>query len=421
MGRMRNTLAVVCVALWGPFGVSAQERGSVAIERSIAALPQSCYFVLPPKQPPKDGAGGLVVVLPGGDGSRDFLPWVENGLLAQRPDDCTGVLVTAVKWRDDQRIVWPTAQSKVPDMRYTTEDYVRAVVHEVEQAHRIDPARRVVVAWSSSGPAVYPLLCAEDGPFARGYVAMSIWPRDLRDLAAAKGRRFFLDQSPEDKVTPFRFVRQAHAALDKAGAVVRVSVYDGGHGWHDEPLPRFREGLRWLLGDEPAPAPEWPGANQRAKKPAKKGKPGKNLLTNGGFEKGLDGWRTIDNSGRVTAEATKDEHPEGKRALHVHKTGGMPLDLVTQEVDLPAGSTLTATAMVKSKAAGNAWLKVWLYDAAGEPIGKDVDLLRVPKDGDWQRVEKTWSCEGAERAVVQLIMVLDGDVWLDDVVLSVVE
>jgi len=421
MGRMRKCLAVVACSLVPLTVLPAQQRGSAATEHTVASLEQSLFFELPAAKPAKDGKGGLIVVLPGGDGSRDFLPWVENSLLAQRPDDCVGVLVTSIRWRDDQRIVWPTAQSKVPGMAYTTEDYVRAVVQDVETRHRVDPARRVVVAWSSSGPAVYPLLCAEDGPFACGYVAMSIWPQGLRDLTSAKGRRFFLDQSPDDQVTAFRFVRQAHAALDKAGAVVRVSVYDGGHGWHDDPLPRLREGLRWLLSDEPAPAPEWPDANKRAKKPAKKGKPGKNLLTNGGFEKGLDGWRTIDNSGRVTAEATKDEHQEGKRALHVHKTGGMPLDLVTQEVDLPAGSTLTATAMVKSRAAGNAWLKVWLYDAAGEPIGKDVDLLRVPKDGDWQRVEKTWSCEGAERAVVQLIMVLEGDVWLDDVVLSVVE
>lgn len=415
MGRMRNTLAVVCVALWGAFGVSAQERTSVAIERSLAALPQSCYFVLPAKQPPKDGAGGLVVVLPGGDGSRDFLPWVEHGLLAQRPDDCTGVLVTAVKWRDDQRIVWPTAQSKVPGMQYTTEDYVRAVVHEVEQAQRIDPARRVVVAWSSSGPAVYPLLCAADAPFARGYVAMSIWPRELRDVTAAKGRRFFLDQSPDDRVTPFRFVREAHAALDKAGAVVRVSVYDGGHGWHDEPLPRIREGLRWLLSDEPAPPPEWPDA----KPSAKPGRAGKNLVTNGGFEQGLDGWHVIGNSSRLTAKAQPDECKEGKQALYLRKQGGPPLDLITQEVELPPGRTLTASVQYRSKGTANAWIKVWRYGKDGEPVDSNVDLVHVTRDGDWQRVEKRWSCDRAARVVLQIILVQEGELWIDDVSLSV--
>ncbi len=267
---MRKTPVIVGAALLGAFGAPAQERASHAIECSIATLPRSLYFVLPAKQPPKDG-GGLVVVLPGGDGSRDFLPWVENGLLAQRPD-----------------------------------------------------------------------------------------------------------------------------------------------GWQDDPLPRLREGLRWLLSDEPAPKPEWPDD----KPTAKKGKPGKNLLPNGGFEQGLDGWNTVANSGRLTAEVQRDDRKEGKRALHLTKTGGPPLDLVTQEVDLPKGGTLSASLMLKSKATTNAWIKVWRYGEDGEPVDTDVDLVRVPKDGDWQRIEKTWPCGGV-RAVVQVILVLDGELWVDDVSLVV--
>ncbi|HEX5054419.1 MAG TPA: carbohydrate binding domain-containing protein [Planctomycetota bacterium] len=407
-----TTLLALSFALLTPH---ARAQKSAAVEGTLEALPQSLYFVVPAKKaPPRGKQGGLVVVLPGGDGSREFLPWVENALLAQRPDDCTGVLVTAVKWQGDQQIIWPTASSKVPGMQYATDEYVRAVVAAVEKDLPIDPARRVLVAWSSSGPAVYPMLVAKDALFARGYVAMSVWPHDLGDLGAAKGRRFVLDQSPDDKVTPFRCVREAFDALTKAGAVVRLSTYQGGHGWNDNPLPRIEEGLRWLLSDEPAPKPIWPGA----KKPAAKGKV-ENLLANPGFEKGLAGWQQIDNSKRLKVEATKGEHTGGKQSLHVEKTGGPPLDLVTQDVELPEGGTVRVSAQLKSKGIGNAWIKVWLYGADGEAVHKDVDLVRVPADGEWQKVEKSWPKNGAVRATVQVVLVMGGELWLDDVVLTV--
>jgi hypothetical protein len=75
--------------------------------------------------------------------------------------------------------------------------------------------------------------------------------------------------------------------------------------------------------------------------------------------------------------------------------------------------------MVKSKGAKNAWIKVWLYGKDGEALHSDVDLLRVPADGEWQQVEKTWQHKGAVRATVQVILVLGGDVWIDDFRLTV--
>ncbi|MEO6594700.1 MAG: hypothetical protein ABIP94_08095 [Planctomycetota bacterium] len=421
--RIPSCAALLALSCLGT-GPRAQAPDSLAVECTLAELPQSLYFVVPPKKPLGSGKeGGLIVVLPGGDGSREFLPWVENGLLAQRPDDCTGVLVTAVKWQADRRIVWPLASSKVPGMKYTTDEYVRAVVaavekEAVEKKQPIDPARRVLVAWSSSGPAVYPMLIAKDTLFERGYVAMSVWPPGLGDLRAAKGRRFFLDQSPDDQTTAFRFVREAFDALTKAGAEVRLSTYDGGHGWHDNPLPRIEEGLRWLLSDEKAPKPVWP-ATKAAKPAAKPLAKGANLLDNPSFEKGLAGWNQVNNSTRLQAETVKDERTDGKQSLHLQKTGGPPLDLLTQEVELPAGGTVSVSAQLKSKGIGNAWIKVWLYGADGEAVHKEVDLVRVPADTDWQKFDKTWDQKGAVRAVVQVVLVMGGELWLDDVVLSV--
>lgn len=411
---MRSVLlAAISCALVAP-AARAQQAKSRATEHLLAALPNSLFFVVPPRTPPAAGRKGpLLVVLPGGAGTRDFLPFVENGIAAQAPDDGTVVLVTAVKWKPDQQIVWPTEASKVPGMQYSTEAYVRAVVAEVVKSQPVDPERAVVLAWSSSGPGVYPLLVAADGPFARAYVAMSVWPgARLGDLAAVKGRRFVLDQSPEDTTTRFPEARAAFAALTEAGAIVRLSTYRGGHGWKDAPLPRLREGLRWLWSDEPAPAPQWPAEKQRASKPGKDG----SLLANGDFEQGLDGWREIDNSGRLDAAVDKQRQHGGKQALHLGKTGGLPLDLVVQEIDdLPAKGKVTATAWLKSAGAKNAWIKVWLYGDGDQVLHEDVDLAHVTGDLDWQQFTKTWEVAGAKRAVVQIVMVLGGELWVDDV------
>lgn len=392
----------------------AQEAPSRAVEHSIASLPRSLYFVVPAKKPPTaKSPGGLVVVLPGGDGSREFLPFVENGLLAQAPDDCTGVLVTAVRWTEGQKIVWPTEKGRVEGMQYTTDQYVRAVVAEVAAQHPIDPARAVVVAWSSSGPAIWPMLCAKDSPFARGYVAMSVWPKGL-DAGPAKSRRIVIDQSPDDQTTTFAHARDAFAALTKAGAVVRLSTYAGGHGWQDDPLPRFAAGLAWLLSDEPAPKPKWP----EAKKASGKGKP-ENLLANGSFEKGLAGWQVLHNSKNLNAEVTKEQKKEGKQALHLQKKGGGSLDLVTQNVELPAGDTIAFTAVVKTKGAQNAWCKVFVYGDDDKVLHEDANVAHLTGDGEWRALEKNWPAKGAVRAVVQFIVVGDGELWVDDVVLAV--
>lgn len=388
------------------------------MERAVPGLSKSCWFLVPPREKPRAGAKlGLCVVLPGGDGSREFLPFVENGLCAQLPDDCVGVLVTAVPWRPEQPIVWPTATSKVPDMQWTTEDHVRAIVGEVEREHAIDPARRCLVAWSSSGPVAHQLLAAADGPFARAYIAMSIWPRDLRELAAVKGRRYVLDQSPDDEVTVFSHARTAYDTLRKAGAIVRLSTYAGGHGWLDEPLPRFRTGMQWLLSDAPAPAPQ--GTAGRAAKPAGKPAAGKNLLGNGGFEQGRAEWRLIDNSGTAKAEPDKKQKSEGKQALRFAKPAAGKIDLLTQEVALPDGATVTFALRLKSEGAGNAWVKVWLYDGADKAVHEAADVVHVTKDGDWQLHTKSWPKNGAVKAVVQFVLVSGGTLWLDDVALTV--
>ncbi len=413
-----HLLAWVFLVVAMTLAASPRAQGQRAAERTIDALPKSSWFLVPPRSSGAGKAGkpaGLVVVLPGGPGTREFLPWVESVLLAEAPADCVGVMLAAVKWSDDQTIVWPVKDGDGKGMQYTTSQYVRAVVAAVEAEYTIDPERRVVVGWSSSGMAIQPLLAEKDAPFARAYVAMSTWPRGL-ELAAVKGKRYLLDHSPADQQTAFSHCRKAYAELVKAGAIVRVTTYDGGHGWPERPEARLRDGLRWLLSKEPAGKPDWPPGPVASS-------PGKlvNLLVNPGFEDGLQGWNEVANSGRWRAEVVDDEKRTGKRALQLQKTGEAPLDLLRQEVELPPGSRVVASLQAKCKGVGNAFVNVLLYDDEDRVVHADGRLVAFPPDGKWQRFERDWPAKGASRAIVQIVMMHGGELWIDDVMLAVVK
>lgn len=411
-----RSLCLAYLLLMASIALPAQGSKSRAIEQTLPKYESSPYFVVPARKAAKKQ--GLLVVMPGGPGTRDFLPWVENGILGAAPDDCVGVMVTATKWRKDQKVIWPTRTDKVRGMRYTTEDYVRAVVAAVAKSHDIAPDRIGLLSWSSSGPASYLLLADKKSPFGRGYVAMSVWralPKKV--IKATKGRRIVLDQSPDDETTTFPHVRRAFDALDEAGAEVMLSTYDGGHGWQDGPIPRLRRNLKWLFGKAPAPKPQWPAVEGGASREA-----GDNLLRNPGFERGAkSGWRAINNSGRLVVGIDKDKPKEGKQSLHVQKTGRVPLDLLAQEVNLPKGATgdVTLAIQVKTEAVKNAWIKLWLYDDNDQVVNKnDVNVTRLQGTKGWRRYTKELKRGAATRAVVQVIMVMGGEVWLDNVKLT---
>ncbi len=142
-----------------------------------------------------------------------------------------------------------------------------------------------------------------------------------------------------------------------------------------------------------------------------------NLLANGDFEDGLDGWVFASNSGRATATVDRKVKKQGRRALHIAKTGGMPFDVLRADIETVApGTRVEVSAQVMGKAVGNAFLKFWVYDAAGTSLVEDVDVVRLRGSFKWKRVEKTYDLPAtAARVAVMVLMVMDGDLWIDDV------
>jgi predicted esterase len=197
--------------------------------------------------PAREKPAGLLVVLPGGDGSADFHPFVRNigrGALEGRYAVAQPL---ATKWTAEQEIVWPSAKLKVPGMKFGTEDLVAKVVEDVAGKHKIDRKRVFVLGWSSGGPPSYATLMQKESPATGALVAMSVYqPNYLPAPKNAAGRSFYILHSRQDQVCPFRMAEQARDVLKRAGAIVEFAEYDGGHGWHGDIFGNIRAGVDWL-------------------------------------------------------------------------------------------------------------------------------------------------------------------------------
>jgi predicted esterase len=221
-----------------------------SVERTAGGDAQKRYFLVGPATKDKAPAEGyrLLVVLPGGDGSAEFNPFIRQiaknslspGYLLAQP--------VAIEWQPGQAasVVWPTDAHKLPGQRFSTEDFVEAVIADVRRTHRIDPRYVFVLGWSSGGPPTYAVSLRDGSSVTGAFVAMSIFPKPrLPDLARAKGRSYYLLHSPQDFI-PIRTVEGARDALRQSGAQVELQTYEGGHGWHGDRFDNIGAGVRWL-------------------------------------------------------------------------------------------------------------------------------------------------------------------------------
>jgi predicted esterase len=205
------------------------------------------FLVEPPKnaKEPKKGYG-LLVVLPGGDGGADFHPFVKRIYKNAVPEGYVLAQPVAVKWAEKQEIVWPTDKNRVEGMKFTTEEFIAAVIKDVGGKYKLDPERTFTLSWSSSGPAAYAASLGGD-KITGSFVAMSVFkPNLLPPLEKAKGQAYYLYHSPDDRVCPYRMAEQAAKELKENGATVKLATYDGGHGWRGNLYDNIREGVQWL-------------------------------------------------------------------------------------------------------------------------------------------------------------------------------
>jgi predicted esterase len=200
------------------------------------------YLLIPPGAGVAQPAGGhpLLIVLPGGNGSADFHPFIRR--IHEQALDGAYIVAQPIA---PLQVVWPTKSSTASVG--TTEESLTAIIDDVARRHAVDRAQVYALAWSSSGPAVYAALLQEGTPLAGAFIAMSVFkPDQLPPLENAAGRRVYLLHSPEDAVCPYWMAQAARKQLAAAGTDVTLVDTPGGHGWHGPVFDQIRTGMAWL-------------------------------------------------------------------------------------------------------------------------------------------------------------------------------
>lgn len=193
----------------------------------------------------------LAIFLPGGDGSVEFSPFIRRVFFAM--GETKGFVYAqgiAPKGPGSENLVWPIARNQREGTKFTTEDYVRDIISDVKKQTKIDPKHIYVIGWSSGGPPAYASLL-RNKEVTGAFVGMSVFrPNQLDSLLLSKGKKLYLFQSPEDKVTKFSFAEQAEKEFKAAGTNVKLVSYSGGHGFASgDPFGDLGSAFQWLTGE----------------------------------------------------------------------------------------------------------------------------------------------------------------------------
>ncbi len=215
-------------------------------ERKVGGDARMTYFLIGKGKEPTSGYK-MLLVMPGGDGSADFNPFVQRIWKAALPEGYIVCQLVAPKWSEDQfsQIVWPTNKKRWATMKFSTEQFLEAVIADAQKAVKVDPKHIYTLSWSSGGPAAY-AASMNVRTIKGSFVAMSIYrPDELPPASAAKGHAYYLLHSPTDFI-PIAQPRKAVDELGKAGAKITLETYEGGHGWHGDIFGMIRKGMDWL-------------------------------------------------------------------------------------------------------------------------------------------------------------------------------
>ena len=198
----------------------------------------------------------LLLVLPGGNGSADFEPFVKRIYKNALNEEYLAAQLVAPVWAEDQAesLVWPTDEHEWKGMEFSTEDFIASVIADVEKEHEIDPSYIFTLGWSSGGPPIYSYSLRKKTRVTGTFVAMSVFkPNQLPSLKAAKGQAYFLLHSPDDFI-PIAMAEEAEKQLKKKKAKVELLTYPGGHGWRGNVWGNIKAGIAFLEKNHGKPA-----------------------------------------------------------------------------------------------------------------------------------------------------------------------
>ena len=250
MKKLFLTSCIFVLTLAASHSLFAKNNDVSSRKISIANNPNQTYFLIGEsnvKSNNDDKPHGLVIIMPGGDGSADFHPFITNIYRQAIPKNYLAAQPIAVKWTQKQYIVWPTKRDKVKKMKFTTETFVEDVIKDVQSQYDIDPDKIFTFTWSSSGPAAYAIATQKQTAVKGSFIAMSVFKPAKLKSKNAKGHSFYIYHSKQDKVAPYRFAYTAMRRLTKNNANVTLKTYNGGHGWmHANLWKNISDGIKFL-------------------------------------------------------------------------------------------------------------------------------------------------------------------------------
>ncbi|MEQ1890915.1 MAG: hypothetical protein ABL998_00085 [Planctomycetota bacterium] len=233
---------------WGELPVGGKPAAADSDDvRVLDGDPLRRYVLHGPRgEAPTDGFR-LLVVLPGGDGSLEFRPFVGEIAAQALPASYLVAQAIAPAWSEDpERVVWPTRALEAKRAKVESEAFIEAIIADVAKAQRLDARHVYLLGWSSGGPPCYAAAVAKDSRVRGALVAMSVFkPEQLGSLTGAKKRAFYVLHSPEDFIA-MSFPERAVKDLEKAGARTTLVTYAGGHGWHGDVFGNIAAGVAWL-------------------------------------------------------------------------------------------------------------------------------------------------------------------------------
>ena len=226
-------------------------------DRTVGGDAMKRYFLMrhraEPTAEPKEF--GLLLILPGGSGGEEFLPFCANVLtkLAVPKDFVVAELVAPV-WDKHEALglVWPGRVIRSAKAKFTTEDFIDAVIDDVSAQVHVRKGRVFTLGWSSSGHVLYSS-AFENPKIGGSFIAMSrFFPVLGASVEKARGKRFYFWHSPDDLICPFAEAESAAALLTEHGASTVVRSYKGGHGWVPMTFygDRIREALEWFSASD---------------------------------------------------------------------------------------------------------------------------------------------------------------------------
>ncbi len=198
------------------------------------------------------GSAGLLVVLPPGDGDLDAAVGFWSDVMQNALKGRYYVAIALQPhWDAPNPTPWLTEANvrEVRGARFSTEAFAADIAHDVSLRYNIDPKRTFLHGAAESGLAVYACSLTDRTPFSGFYIHDSPFrTAKMPPFTHVRARRYFLQQSQDDKNGPLWMAEVARKLLTEKGAIVKLNSYHGAgpYKFTDSPFDHITEALTWL-------------------------------------------------------------------------------------------------------------------------------------------------------------------------------